>query len=336
MSIRNWMYDWHFLPSRKFSIPVISVGNLSVGGTGKTPHVEYLVNLLKDRNRIATLSRGYKRISKGYIEASKNSTPDDVGDEPCQYVNKFVNTVVAVDENRVHGINQIQKTHPEVNMIFLDDAFQHRRVEPGLNILLTDYHNLYTDDYILPAGSLREFRIGAGRADLIVITKTDEVLSPILARMVIEKIRPRPWQNVFFSKIEYGSMIMVPGVFDLPVVQKIHSILLVAGIANPYPLVNHLKGLCFDLETMIFSDHHVFTENDIKQISTKFADMYSKNKILVTTEKDAMRISKPTLPVELSNLPFFYIPISIRFHTFGENNFDQTIIKYVTRNTTNH
>lgn len=336
MAIRNRLYDWYILPSKEFKIPVISVGNLSMGGTGKTPHVEYIIRLLSNKKNIATLSRGYKRKTRGYLEASLSSSALDVGDEPLQYVNKFENTVVAVDENRVHGIHKIMKLYPEVKLIILDDAFQHRRVKPGLNILLTDYHNLYKDDYLFPAGTLREFRSGAGRADIIVVTKTDEVLSPILARMIIEKINPKPWQNVFFSKIEYSSMQPVPGLKTPPFVQKVHSILLVAGIANPYPLVNHLKTLCYDLETMIFPDHHVFTPNNIKQIATRFNDMYSKNKILVTTEKDAMRFCKPILIEEFENLPFFYIPISIRFHTFGENNFDQTIIEYVTRNSANH
>lgn len=336
MWFRNLLYDWHILPSRKFSIPVISVGNLSVGGTGKTPHVEYLVRLLIYKSQIATLSRGYRRKTRGYLEASLLSTAYDVGDEPLQYINKFRNLLVAVDENRVHGIQKIQKQHPNINLIILDDAFQHRRVRPGLNILLTDFHHLYPDDFIVPAGTLREFRAGASRADMIVVTKTDEVLSPILARMIIEKMKPKPWQKVFFSKIEYGPMIPVPGLKSPPPVQKIHSILLVAGIANPYPLVNHLKNLCFDLETMIFPDHHVFTQANIRQIVTRFSDMYSKNKILVTTEKDAMRLCKPVLAVEIENLPFFYIPISIRFHTFGDQNFDQTIIDYVNRNSPNH
>ncbi|MBN1199619.1 MAG: tetraacyldisaccharide 4'-kinase, partial [Bacteroidales bacterium] len=240
MSIRNLFFDWGWLPSRQFELPVICVGNLSFGGTGKTPHIEYLINLLKDRWFVATLSRGYGRTSKGFVLASKRSAYKYIGDEPLQFARKFDQIKVAVDEKRVRGIVELQRKYPDLQAILLDDAFQHRFVKPGLSILLTDFHRLYTSNHVFPSGSLREFSSGAKRADLIIVSKTPKVFSPITRRRILEEINPKPHQQVFFSYIRYGNPIPVVPEQDKSSPYSNSIILLFTGIANDYPLREHL------------------------------------------------------------------------------------------------
>lgn len=318
-------------------MPVISVGNLSMGGTGKTPHVEYLIRLLSDDHQVATLSRGYKRKTKGFILADDETTAKDIGDEPFQFKSKFKNIQVAVDEKRVNGIEKLEENNPNLDVILLDDAFQHRYVKPGLSILLTDFHNLYKQDYLFPSGSLREFRCGAHRADIIIVTKCASVLSPLTRTRINDELKPQPHQKLYFSYIEHGVFTAIPGIKFIPDLKhKYASILLFAGIANSYPLEFYLKNLCIDLEILKFPDHHQYNDKDITRIVETFDRILSQNKIIVTTEKDAMRLLQPEFIKILKHYPVCYVPIEIKFHKEDKIKFDHQIINYVKAHTGNN
>jgi tetraacyldisaccharide 4'-kinase len=333
---RNMLYNRGLLKSKSFGFPVISVGNLSVGGTGKTPHVEYLIRLLKDEFGIATLSRGYKRTTKGYIEAGLTSATDEIGDEAVQKKQKFHDVVVAVDERRIRGISKLIADHPQAEVVILDDAFQHRAVKPGLQILLTDFHKLYPEDFPLPMGTLREFKSGAKRADIIVVTKCSTTLNPITVRRITGLLKPREHQKLYFSFIKYGNLCPVTG-FKNPDIQLkgISTILVFAGIANMYPLVDHLRKMANQVETLHFKDHHKYKTSDLSKIRDTFENIFTKNKIIITTEKDAMRLFFPNIPNILKDLPIFYIPIEIKFHRDFETKFNDQIINYVKENSGN-
>jgi tetraacyldisaccharide 4'-kinase len=331
MSIRNWMFNTGILKSTGFDVPIISIGNLSAGGTGKTPHIEYLVRLLKDRFFIATLSRGYGRNSAGYILASRRSNYKYIGDEPMQFVLKFPEVKVAVDNKRERGINSLLAKFSNLNAILLDDAFQHRRVRPGLSILLTDYHRLYSDDHVLPSGMLREFPCGARRADVIVVTKTPKVFSPITRRRIIDDLRPRSHQEVFFSYLVH--LEPVPAFdCDVPFQQRYPFILLFTGIANDDPLREHLERRCTELIRMKFCDHHPYTEADLLEIKKRFDDLPTQKKVIVTTEKDMMRLRLPEFSHLLKGLPIYYIPIEAEFHAGDKPKFDKIVLDYVEQN----
>ncbi len=337
MWIRNKCFDKHILKSKSFEIPVISVGNLSVGGTGKSPHVEYLVRLLIEDFNVATLSRGYKRRTKGFVLADDLTTAKDIGDEPFQFKSKFENIQIAVDEKRVRGITKLQEQIPVVDVILLDDAFQHRYVKPGLSILLTDFHNLYSQDYPVPTGSLREFRSGASRADIIIVTKSAKVLSPITQNRIKDELKPQHHQNLYFSYIEHGSFTPIPGINFMPDKnKKYYSILLFAGIANSYPLEFYLKNLCIEIEILKFPDHHHYKKKDITRIVETFDRILSQNKIIVTTEKDAMRLMFPEFIKVLKYYPVCYVPIEIKFHKTDKLKFNKQIIDYVKENPGNN
>lgn len=331
MQIRNWLFDLHILPSRKFDNPVISIGNLTYGGTGKTPHIEYLIRLLSPKMAVGTLSRGYGRKSSGFIIASKRSNVKYIGDEPLQFLKKFEGVKVAVDEKRSRGIQLLLKKYPELGVILLDDAFQHRYVQPGLSILLTDYHRLYPVDYILPTGTLREFKCGVKRADIIVVTKTPKIFSPITRRRILEDLRPWNHQRVYFSFIKYNEPIAVYDPLNLLFPAKVSNILLFTGIANDYPLREYLERMCRELIVMKFADHHPYSPNDIEKIINTFHDLPTQKKIIVTTEKDVMRLKTPGLSTNLKNLPLFYVPMEIDFHGTDKENFDNEILNYVAK-----
>ncbi len=331
MRARNLLFDIGVLRSKQFGLPVIVVGNLSAGGTGKTPHVEYLIRLLRKKIEIGVISRGYRRKTRGFIVATNNSTASEIGDEPKQYINKFENIHVAVDENRCHGIQQLKRLYPEIKAVLLDDAYQHRYVKAGLNILLTDYHSPYSKDYLLPAGLLREPVSGADRADIIIITKTDPVFSPLAKRAILEQLKPKPHQHVFFSFVTYG--LPIPLFKNLPVLRfnQINTIVLFSGIANPYPLEQYLKRLCSELVSIHFTDHHQFTEKDILSVRTKYEEQFTHKKVLLTTEKDSMRLLDPSLVNLLNGMPVYYLPIEVSFH-FGEREkFDKIVLDFVTK-----
>lgn len=329
MMLRNLLFDLGLLPSEKFNIPVISIGNLSFGGTGKTPLIEYLIRLSGGKLLIATLSRGYGRESKGFILASGKSDVKSIGDEPLQFVKKFQHIKVAVDEKRVRGIHCLMEKFPKLGLVLLDDAFQHRRVKPGLSILLTDYHQLFTEDHVFPSGRLREFRSGAKRADIIIVTKTPKVFSPITRRRIKDEISPDPSQQLFFSYITYGNFIPFNEDEDPAILQKLSYILLFTGIANDYPLQEEVARKCTDLAVLKFPDHHQYEMKDLEKIRTKFKDLPSRKKIILTTEKDIMRLKIPEFSDFLKNLPLFYIPIEIDFHEKDKPLFDKLIRDYV-------
>lgn len=330
-AIRNLLFDTKILPSKKFNVPVISVGNLTTGGTGKTPHVEYLIRLLKKDYNIATVSRGYKRKTSGFVLGDSNSDYRQLGDEPAQFIRKFPDITVAVDESRVRGIKSILKIKPKTNLFLLDDAYQHRYVSAGLKILLSDYRNLYTRNYPLPAGNLREFRCGSNRADIIIVTKTDKVLPSMLRQHLVEEIKPKRHQRLYFSYISYGQLTPLTDAAKNTAIDKSTNILLIAGIANPYPLEEHIRKTTDKLETILFPDHYQYRLSDIHSIQNRFNDIFSKKKIIVTTEKDAMRLSDPTLKDLLNKLPVFYIPIEIAFHNSDKEKFDEDIRDYINR-----
>ncbi len=335
MALRNKFFDWKILQSESFRIPIISVGNLSYGGTGKTPHIEYLVRLLQDKFKVATLSRGYGRKSKGFVLADKDSTYFDIGDESLQYKQKFEKIEVSVDANRRRGVKILFNLFPKLGCILLDDAFQHRYIKPGLSILLTDFHKLFVNDYVLPTGTLREFRAGFKRADIIVITKTFSVFSPITKRRITELIKPSKHQKIYFSYVRNGDFLPLPGINKTADKKRYNTILLFAGIANSYPLQEHLKGFCSELICLDFPDHHRYTAKDIEKIKHAFLQIYSKNKIIITTEKDAMRIIKTDLIKQIVDLPVFYSPIEIKFHMDGETEINNQILNYVRTNSRN-
>jgi tetraacyldisaccharide 4'-kinase len=335
MLMRNLLFEMGILPSEKFDLPVISVGNLSFGGTGKTPHIEYLIRLIGDRMLIATLSRGYGRESNGFILASRRSNVKYIGDEPLLFVKKFQNIKVAVDEKRVRGIQKLMEKFPDLGLILLDDAFQHRWVKPGISILLTDYHHLFTEDHVVPSGRLREFRSGAKRADIIIVTKTPKVFSPITRRRIQEDLKPRPSQQLFFSFITYGSPVPVNEDQDLSVLNKLSFILLFTGIADDYPLQEEVRRKCSELSILKFPDHHNYELKDLENIRSRFEDLPSRKKIILTTEKDMMRLKIPEFSTYLKNLPLFYLPIEINFHEKDKQIFDKLITDYVGQNQRN-
>lgn len=337
-SIRNKMFDCGFLPSEKFGIPVICVGNLSVGGTGKTPHTEYLVRLLSGYYRVAVLSRGYKRKSKGFVLADERSTSDELGDEPFQIKRKFHDVVVAVDANRRNGISRLMSLpadkKPEV--VILDDAFQHRYVKPSLTLLLTDCNRLYTSDCVMPAGRLREWKSGASRADVIVVTKCTPEMGKREREEVLGQISPLENQKVFFSYIKYGELVPVFG--NLCDKESCYlpgndtEVLLLTGIANPLPLRKRVEEISGKTEIISFPDHHDFSESDIRGVEKRLIANDGGRKIVVTTEKDAVRLmSNPYLSDEYKDR-FYYLPIRIDFCDGEAGDFDKLILDELMKN----
>lgn len=334
--VRNRLYDRGIMKSEKFAIPVIAIGNLSTGGTGKTPHTEYLIKLLKDRYKVATLSRGYGRKTKGFVVASKFSSVQRIGDEPRQYIQKFEDVVVSVDEKRRRGIRKLQEKFPGLEVVLLDDAFQHRALTPGLSILLTDYRQMYTKDHLLPTGNLRDLKHEARRADIIVVTKTPRIFSPITKRSLIEELKPEPAQKVFFSYLNYGTLQPMNHAAAMNLRKKYNTLLMLAGIANTYPLEEHLTGMADELVQMVFPDHHQYTSEDLDQVTQTFSNIVTKNKVVVTTEKDAMRIRRKELLTHFRDIPLFYIPIEVAFHKEDKSEFDNLILRYVRENKGNY
>jgi len=336
--LRNLLFDVGIIPSTQFDFPVISVGNLPTGGTGKTPHVEYLIRLLKDNYKLAMLSRGYKRTTSEFVIADGNSTAKQIGDEPKQIKNKFSEIVVAVAHSRVSGINKLKIKFPELKIILLDDAFQHRYVKPNISILLTAYNNLFTDDEMLPSGNLREFPSGAARADIIIITKCPTNISPLEKKFILNKINPLPHQKIYFSIIKYGELIpllnhqSVGNLQGFKNLEGLTSILLLTGIADAIPIKNYLTEKTKELFHLSFPDHHNFSVLDIETVKKKFDNIAAENKIIITTEKDAMRLISPEFTSVLESIKssIYYLPIEIDFVSEEEqSNFNNQILSYV-------
>lgn len=331
VSIRNFLFDYDLIRSHEFDLPVISVGNITVGGTGKTPHVEYLVSLLKNEFNIATLSRGYKRKSKGFIIASNQSSVKEIGDEPKQLKTKFPDITVAVDVDRVHGIKKIIK-QTNTNAIILDDAFQHRFVNPGLSILLIDFNNPIYNDYMLPYGRLRESYYEHKRADIIIFTKSPREVNPLEKRLISKKLKIFPYQKLFFTKIKYNDLEPVYNNISISLNEcknKNYSFLLLTGIANPKPLKIFLNNFSQNIQHINFKDHHAFSMNNLEKIVAEFNKIQDDKKIIITTEKDAVRLKELKDVDFFTNLPIFFLPIEIEFLNNDEEEFNKIITGFI-------
>lgn len=315
-SLRNSLYAHNVMKSTSFDLPIIAVGNLSVGGTGKTPMVEYLIRLLSDTYKLATLSRGYKRKSKGFYLANEETTMEEIGDEPFQYHSKFKNIAVAVDAKRVEGVQNILERKPSTEVIVLDDAFQHRKIKAGFYIVLTSYDNLYFEDCLLPAGNLRENASGIDRADLVVVTKCPANLSESEQIRIVSKIKKSP-DRVFFSTIVYDEYI-TNGKDTLRVEELKQDFIAVAGIAKPQFFYDYLQ--IDTKECLTFPDHHHFSESDIHRILEKA----NGNKI-ITTEKDYMRLQHL-----LPQRQLYYLPIEMQFLK-SKSKFDEFIYDFTSK-----
>ena len=300
VGIRNALFEMGILKSHAFDVPVISVGNITVGGTGKTPHVEYLIRLLQDRWQVAVLSRGYKRKTSGFLVADDSTNACDIGDEPFQMKKKFPKVTVAVDRKRVHGIEELTSSNNNLDVILLDDAFQHRYVKPGINILLVDYHRLIIYDKLLPAGRMREPLTGKNRADIVIVTKCPQDLRPMEFRVITKALDLYPYQHLFFTTLEYGTLSPVfkdmkdqndqKGLQDLKDLKN-QNCLLLSGIGSPRQLIEDLTPVVKHLEPLTFADHHNFRAKDVERINITF-DALPSPKCIVTTEKDAARIAR--------------------------------------------
>ncbi len=336
--IRNFLYDTGILPSIEFPFPVICVGNITVGGTGKTPHAEYIVGLLSENFKVATLSRGYKRKTRDFRIASASALVRDIGDEPLQIFLKFPDVLVTVDRNRVHGVKKILEENPETDVIILDDGFQHRRITPGFSILLSDYERLIVRDHMMPYGNLRENKGNMRRADIILITKSPENLSPIQRMLIVKEVDKTPYQNLYFTTFKYKPPVPVFGSSDQEESQSVLTdcedcgIVLITGIANPQPLKEYLKKSYNEIIHLSFPDHHNFKDKDLVSISSSYHELNSKKRYLFTTEKDAVRLREFTNIAEPIKASFFYIPIGIHFLNEDKEEFDNLIIDYVRKN----
>lgn len=330
MLLRNFFYDVGLFSTKSYDFPLICVGNLRVGGTGKTPHTEYLIEIFKEIKPIAVLSRGYGRKSKGFKIADSGDTVESIGDESFQIFRKCQEVIIAVDEKRRRGIQKLMELPAAPKLIILDDAFQHRSVKAGLNILLTEYSNLYINDLPMPSGRLRETKAAAKRADIIVVTKSPQVLSPLESRRIMEDLNTKPYQRVFFSYIKYNELKPLNqealDINDEEDKLRSYGVLLLSAIANPQAIKLHLKRYSKELESLSFPDHHFFKDKDYKLIQDKLENLLSVRKMIVMTEKDAVKFEIEKLEVEV---PVFYLPINVQFHEKPEENFDKEIKEYV-------
>ena len=337
--VRNKLFDWRILTSEEFDIPVISVGNITVGGTGKTPHTEYLIRLLKEQYKTALLSRGYKRKAKGFQLATSQSTARQIGDEPYQVKKKFPDIHVAVDADRRHGIHKLCKENAskDVEVVLLDDAFQHRYVTPGVNIVLMDYSRPVHEDSLLPTGTLREPSSSLHRAHVIIVTKCPKDIKPIDFRIVTKHLGLRPYQRLYFTTFKYGDL----SVFNAPhqkraltTLSEDTHIVLLTGIASAAPLVKTLHEYTEHITHLEYGDHHNFTRSELHHIATTFTKTKAPDKILITTEKDAARLtSYPLDEVVSSNL--YVLPIEVEFLQGQQEQFNKYILDYVSKNSRN-
>lgn len=334
---RNVLFNWGVLKQRTFDVPVVVVGNIAVGGSGKTPHTEYIIDALQDYYRIGVLSRGYKRKTRGFILAGRRSTPLDIGDEPYQIYQKFGNRVhVAVCEDRCKGIDELLKIDPNINLLILDDAFQHRYVKPSVSIVLTEFNRPVFYDRMLPLGRLREKARAIYRADMVVVTKCPDTVKPVEYRIFKNQLNLYPYQKLYFSRFSYSKLQPVfPD--DAGAVPRLENLgdedrlLAVSGIANPRPFVRHIKEYRARVKVNVFPDHHNFTRKDIDQIQRRFDSIKARNKYIITTEKDAVRLANnPYYPHQLRAVTF-YLPIKVEFDNGTGPGFVQELRKLITQ-----
>ena len=333
--LRNAAFDVGLLPQEEFDVPVVSVGNITVGGTGKTPHVEYIIEALYRRYHIAVLSRGYKRKTKGFILASNNMTPRDIGDEPYQIFSKFSGLItLAVCESRRKGIRELLRIDPDINLILLDDGFQHRYVKPKVNIVLVDYNHPPYEDKLMPLGTLREPARNVLRGDIVVVTKCPSDITAMDIRMVKKNLALFPYQGLFFSNIRYADPIPVfpiqsPQITSLQWLREDDAVLCLTGIATPKPLVRYLRQFAARVKVMHFDDHHFFTRRDFSDIFKVYNQLEGKRKVIITTEKDAVRImNNPYFPPTRRHC-IFYIPMRVGFLEMEGSNFIEGLVKKI-------
>ncbi|MBQ7823703.1 MAG: tetraacyldisaccharide 4'-kinase [Bacteroidaceae bacterium] len=340
VAIRNRFFDWGILPSEEFNIPIISVGNITVGGTGKTPHIEYLIRLLSPQYRVAVLSRGYKRKSRGFVLANENSTDIELGDEAYQIKRKFPNLIVAVDANRREGIKKLMKLTPQIDIILLDDAYQHRYVKPGVSILLTDYNRIIYKDKLLPVGRLREPAYERMRAGMVIVTKCPLDIKPIDFRIIQKHLDLFSYQSLYFTSYAYSEL---QPVFPECVTftkylrqEKEHdTILLVTGIASSHTIKQQVELSAQNVIEINFADHHKFTKKDIQRITDKLLSLSKKDAFIIITEKDAARLlNMPNLSPELKS-KLYYLPVEVEFLQNQKDDFNKKIEGYVRKNRRN-
>ncbi len=332
--LRNCFFDWGFLKSKTPDKHTICVGNLAVGGTGKTPHVEYLINLLGEEFKLATLSRGYKRKTSGFILADSESTSADIGDEPLLYKTKHPELYVAVEANRLKGVKKLSEQDPSPHVIILDDAFQHRFIKCGLNIVVSEYENLYFNDSLMPYGTLRESKAGIKRADIIVISKTPEKTTAVDIRNVLKDIKPLPHQYVFFSYLKYGELYSLSNATNkIDTLNDLfrYRLIVFTGIANPRPMITYLKEYSANVSHLPFPDHHDYTVSDIENIQKYYNSIEGGNKIIVTTEKDLMRLKQPEIWRIVTTMNIYILPVEVTFKDKATE-FNEIILKYVRTN----
>ena len=333
--VRNKMFDLKILPVHTFNVPIIVVGNIACGGTGKTPITEYIIEAMRLKYHIAMVSRGYKRDTKGFVVATAKSTPADIGDEAFQIYKKFGGkVVVAVGEDRVNAINEVLAIDPDINLIVLDDAFQHRYVQPTLSIVVTECNRPYYNDHLLPYGRLRESKIAVNRADFVVVSKCPPTLKDIDYRLIAKSLNLFPCQELFFSRLLYQELVPIfpehtRAVPYLDWMTDDDYILAVAGIGNPRPFVRYLKSFKPRVRVDIFSDHHKFTRRDMEHLLDRFKTMRGNKRVLITTEKDAVRMAAcPYFPAEL-RASAFYLPIKLEFSSHSTSKFDEAIVRHL-------
>ncbi len=335
VKFRNLCFETGILKSRSFDIPVISVGNITVGGTGKTPHVEYLTKILQEHFKVAILSRGYKRKTKGFVLANEKSTVADIGDEPRQMKKKYPHATIAVDSDRCHGIDMLGTIEDtkDIDVVVLDDAFQHRYITPGINILLVDYHRLIIYDELLPAGRLREPLTGKNRADIVIVTKCPTNLKPMEFRVITKAMNLYPYQKLYFTTLEYQNLVSINADKQLPLSQLTAdmNILVLSGIASPQQMMIDLKYYTQRIYPLTFSDHHPFKAKDIELIRHTYENMPSP-KIIITTEKDAVRLEHMDGLGDDVRSQMYVLPLEIKFLLDQNNMFNQNIIDYVRKN----
>lgn len=339
VGVRNKMFDWGVLKQREFDIPVISVGNLAVGGTGKTPHTEFIARLLSDRFNIGILSRGYKRHTKGFVLATPHSTPRDIGDEAYQVYHKFNRRLmVAVCEKRVDGIEKMREINPDLDLIILDDGFQHRYVKPRVSILLTEYHRPYYDDEMLPYGRLRESAKAVGRADILIVTKCPRDVKALDYRLRRKDIDPIPDQDLFFSRFRYEtprpvfpSSVRHGNIPSLDSLDRDYTVLALCSIGNPRPFVRYIKSFDARVKVNVFPDHHEYTRKDMELLTNRFETMPKGRRFIFTTEKDAVRIvNNPYFPHALKPYIFF-IPVNVEFDEVSDSDVRDSLLKFINR-----
>lgn len=328
--LRNKLYDWQLFHSRSFKIPTIGVGNINVGGTGKSPMVEYLVKLLKDDFKLSTLSRGYGRKTSGYIEASALSSPEEIGDEPTQFKQKFNDISVVVDENRTRALEKLEH---EMDVVLLDDAYQHRKVKVGLQILLFDYNKVFNKDWMLPFGNLREPISGLNRADIIIITKTPKIFSPMERRRVEAHLPNHSNIPVVYAYLRYAELKALHQSYEpklLANCDKKTQIILITGIADASLLVNYLEFNKLKIAKHFnYPDHYNYNVNDVDKWQAEYQNISVENKLIVTTEKDAMRLLHPKFENKIDTLPIYYLPIELEMHEKDKEWFDNKVLDYV-------